>query len=95
MVVGSLVLRDRADPDSEQLLKPLMSNVLIRDVPVDDLEQIRSAVAAQGTSLQNYLLTAVRAQAAYLRRQAALAKTIQRLQGHAAVPEDERAAVLD
>lgn len=72
-----------------------MSNVLIRDVPVDDLEQIRSAAAAQGTSLQNYLLTAVRAQAAYLRRQAALAKTIQRLQGHAAVPEDERAAVLD
>jgi len=72
-----------------------MSNVLIRDVPVDDLEQIRSAAAAQGTSLQNYLLTAVRAQAAYLRRQSALAKTIQRLQGQAAVPEDDRAAVLD
>ncbi len=72
-----------------------MSNVLIRDVPVDDLEQIRSAAAEQGTSLQNYLLTAVRAQAAYLRRRDALVKTTQRLQAHAAVPEDERAAVLN
>lgn len=72
-----------------------MSNVLIRDVPPDDLEQIRSAAAERGTSLQNYLLEAVHAQAVYLRRQAALVKTAQRLQDKPGVPGDERAAVLD
>ncbi len=72
-----------------------MSNVLIRNVPADDLEQIRSAAAEQGTSLQNYLLRAVHAQAVYLRRQDALARTAQRLQEKPAVPDDERDAVLD
>lgn len=72
-----------------------MSNVLIRDVPVDDLEQIRAAAAEQGTSLQAYLLTAVRAQAAYLRRQVALVRAADRLRANAAVPEHERDAVLD
>lgn len=72
-----------------------MSNVLIRDVPADDLEQIRSAAAEQGTSLQSYLLGAVRAQAAYLRRQDALARLARRLQEKQAVPDDERKAVLD
>jgi hypothetical protein len=72
-----------------------VSNVLIRDVPAEDLEQIRAAAAARGVSLQNYLLEAVRAQARFLRRQDALNRTASRLRGRDAVPEDERAAVLD
>lgn len=72
-----------------------MANVLIRGVPAEDLEQIRSAAAERGTSLQNYLLQAVRAQAVYLRRQDALAKTAQRLHGTPEVAEEDRAAVLD
>ncbi len=72
-----------------------MPNVLIRDVPDDDLDQIRSAAAMRGTSLQNYLRDAVHSQAAYLRRQAALARTAERLSGQTEVPAEERGAVLD
>lgn len=72
-----------------------MPDVLIRDVPPDDLEEIRSAAAERGTSLQNYLRDAVHAQAAYLRRQAALARTAERLQDQPAVPDQEREAVFD
>lgn len=72
-----------------------MPNVLIRDVPPGDLDQIRAAAAAQGTSLQSYLRDAVHAQASYLRRQAAIARTTDRLQGGPGVPESERAAVLE
>lgn len=72
-----------------------MPNVLIRDVPADDLDQIRAAAAGRGTSLQTYLRDAVHAQASYLRRQAALAGTAERLHGRAGVPADERRAVLD
>lgn len=72
-----------------------MPNVLIRDVPGDDLDQIRSAAAERGTSLQNYLRDAILAQAAYLRRQAALARTAERLSGRPEVPDDERQAVLN
>ena len=72
-----------------------MPNVLIRDVPPDDLDEIRSAAASSGTSLQNYLRDAVHAQATYLRRQAALARTSDRLAGRPAVSEEERQAVLD
>ncbi|MGH8881555.1 MAG: hypothetical protein ACRD0P_30085 [Stackebrandtia sp.] len=72
-----------------------MPNVLIRDVPADDLDQIRSAAADRGTSLQNYLRDAILAQAAYLRRRKALAKTAERLGDRPEVPADERQAVLD
>ena len=72
-----------------------MPNLLIRDVPPEDLEQIRSAAAERGTSLQSYLRDAVHAQALYLRRQAALARTAERLAGQPAVPEEERRAALD
>jgi plasmid stability protein len=72
-----------------------MSNVLIRDVPDEDLDQLRSAAARSGMSLQGYLRQAVRAQAAYLRRQAALARASDRLRGRDAVPPGERGAVLD
>lgn len=72
-----------------------MSNVLIRDVPPDDLEQIRTAAAKRGTSLQNYLREAVHAQAAYLRRQDALGQAARRLQTTPAVADAQRDAVLD
>jgi hypothetical protein len=71
-----------------------MSNVLIRDVPAEDLDQIRAAAAAQGTSLQGYLREAVRAQAAYLRRQTAIGRTSERLRTQREVPAEERDAVL-
>ncbi|MCV7382569.1 hypothetical protein [Mycolicibacter longobardus] len=72
-----------------------MPNVLIRDVPVDDLDQIRSAAAARGVSLQAYLLEAMHAQAAHLRRRAALDRTAARLAQQPAVDEQDRTAVLD
>jgi lipase chaperone LimK len=70
-------------------------NVLIRDVPADDLDQIRSAADRRGLSLQAYLRETVHAQAVHLRRQAALARTADRLRGRSEVPEGERQAVLD
>jgi hypothetical protein len=70
-------------------------NILIRNVPSHDLEQIRAAAAGQGTSLQSYLLEAVRAQAAYLRRQAAIVESSDRVRRRPHVPETERQAVLD
>ena len=72
-----------------------MPNVLIRDVPADDLDQLRSAAAARDTSLQNYLRDAVHAQAVYLRRRAALTRAAERLRDRTEVPADERRAVLD
>lgn len=74
---------------------PAMSNVLIRGVPEEDLELIRAAAADRGTSLQSYLLQTVQAQALYLRRQEALARTARRLQGKSEVSDVERDAVLD
>ncbi len=72
-----------------------MTNVLIRDVPADDLDLIRSAAAERGVSLQHYLRDALHAQAAYLRRQDALTRAAERLGGRPEVPADERSAVLD
>lgn len=71
-----------------------MSDVLVRGVPDHDLDLIRAAAADQGVSLQHYLRDVLRAQASYLRRRAALARTAERLRGSAEVPADERAAVL-
>jgi hypothetical protein len=70
-------------------------DVLVRDVAQDDLDVIRSAAAGQGVSLQRYLRDALRAQASYLRRRAALVRTADRLSGTAEVPAEERAAVLE
>lgn len=72
-----------------------MANVLIRDVPPDDLERIRSAAAEQGTSLQSYLRETLHTQAAYLRRQEALHGVVERLRDRSAVADDDRDAVLD
>lgn len=68
---------------------------MIRDVPTEDLERIRAAASARGVSLQSYLRDAVRAQASFLRRQEALARTADRLEDRAGVPEAERQAVLE
>jgi len=70
------------------------SNVLIRDVAADDLDQIRAAATACGTSVQGYLRAAVHAQAVWLRRQQEIRHASARLRGRPAVPEDEREAVL-
>lgn len=67
-----------------------MSNVLIRNVPPEDLDKLRAAAAASGESLQSHSVAAVRSQAAYLRRRSALKVIQARLQGRAAVPEKER-----
>ena len=72
-----------------------MPNVLIRDVPPEDLDQLRAAAAEQGTSLQRLLRDAVHAQAVYLRRQAAVVGLSARLEGQPEVPETERRAALD
>lgn len=71
-----------------------MANVLLRDVPADDLDQIRAAAAERGVSVQRYLRDAVHAQAVHLRRQAAIASTAEWLRGRPGVPDDERRAVL-
>jgi hypothetical protein len=70
-----------------------MASVLIRDVPAEDLDQIRSAAVAKGMSLQAYLLEAVHAQATHLRRREALDRTAARLQHQRAVDEQDRRAV--
>jgi hypothetical protein len=72
-----------------------MSDVLIRDVAPEDLDRIRAAAADEGASLQGYLRDAVHAQAAYLRRRDALARTARRLGGRAAVSPTARNDVLD
>ncbi|MEI2827142.1 MAG: hypothetical protein V9F04_12600 [Dermatophilaceae bacterium] len=41
-----------------------MTDVLIRDLPAADLDALRAAAAAEGSSLQAYLRAALRAHAA-------------------------------
>lgn len=72
-----------------------MPDVLIRSVPDADLEQLRSAAAERGLSLQAYLREAVHAQAAHLRRRTAVARAAERLRGRPGVPVEDRRAVLD
>ena len=72
-----------------------MANVLIRDVPPEDLDEIRAAAAARGVSLQSYLREAVHGQAAYLRRQSALNRMAARVAGQPPVTDEERYSVLD
>jgi hypothetical protein len=72
-----------------------MSNVLIRDVPDAELEELKAAAAASKMSLQSYLLDALHAQVAYARRQATLTEIAEQVAPMPAVPESERKAVLD
>jgi hypothetical protein len=74
---------------------PAVPNVLIRDVPDDDLEQIRAAAAARGLSLQAYLREGLGMQAAQLRRAAAVAAVAARLSARPPVTQADRRAVMD
>ncbi|HET8930395.1 MAG TPA: hypothetical protein VFN21_07050 [Acidimicrobiales bacterium] len=72
-----------------------MSDVLIRNVPSDDLDLIRTAAAADGLSMQQYLMKTLQAQARFLRRRDTLEATAHRVREWADVTESERRAVLD
>jgi hypothetical protein len=70
-------------------------SLLVRDVPEGDLEVLRAAAAANGRSLQAYMLDAVHAQAVHARRQDALKRASARLEGEPPVSDAARQAVLD
>lgn len=72
-----------------------MSDVLIRDVPSEDLDVIRSVAAERGMSLQAYLLSAVQMHAAHERRQQTLRALDHELSGRPPVSPDDRQSVLD
>jgi len=72
-----------------------MPNVLIRDVPDAELAELKAAAAARKVSLQSYLLDALHAQVAYVRRQATLTEIARQVAPMPAVPEAEREAVLE
>jgi uncharacterized damage-inducible protein DinB len=72
-----------------------MPNVLIRDMPADDLEEAKSAAAERGMSLQAYLRDIVHAQMVWRRRQATLAEIAESLRGQPSVSDEEQLAVLD
>jgi hypothetical protein len=72
-----------------------MPDVLIRDIPKSELDELKAAAAARNVSLQSYLLDALHAQVAYARRQATLTEIGQQVAPMPAVPESEREAVLD
>jgi len=72
-----------------------VSNVLIRDLPDGDLDELKVAAAARNMSLQGYLLETIRAQADHIRRHAALDRTTRRFHGRPTVTDEDRKAVLD
>jgi hypothetical protein len=72
-----------------------VSDVLIRDVPADDLADLRAAAAAADQSLQGYLRVVMQAQADYVRRQRSLAAVEQRLAGRQPLHEGELHAAID
>lgn len=71
-----------------------MTDVLIRDVPADDLEALRAAAVAEGSSLQAYLRAALRAHAAVIERRAVLAEIGARLADAPAVSDPVREEVF-
>ncbi|PWJ53652.1 hypothetical protein SAMN06264364_11155 [Quadrisphaera granulorum] len=72
-----------------------MPDVLIRDVPSEDLEVIRSVAAERGLTLQAYLLSAVQMHAAHERRQQTLRALERTLHGLPPVALEDRQSVLD
>ncbi len=72
-----------------------MPNVLIRNVPEADLDEVRRAAAAAGASMQEYLLETLLARAAYLRRHEVLARAKRRLEGRPPMSEEDRQTALD
>lgn len=67
--------------------------MLIRDIPSEQLEELKAAATRQGLSLQAYLLATVAAQSAYERRQHALRRTTDRLRGKKPLTTRDRAAM--
>ena len=63
--------------------------------PLSSLSPDHHTTCEQGAAKQAYLRDAVHAQAAYLRRSAALRRTAERLTNRTAVPDSARRAVLD
>lgn len=73
-----------------------MSDVLLRDVPDDELAELKAAANAAGQSLQRYMrANVVHAHVVYLRRLGALAAAEQRLAGRRPLPDDVREAAWD
>lgn len=56
-----------------------MSDVLIRAVPEEDLESLRTSAKAEGKSLQAYLRTLIHEQAVANHNRAVLARTAKRV----------------
>ncbi len=73
-----------------------MSNVLLRDVPEDELTDLKAAAEAVGQSLQAYLRAhVIHAHVVYLRRLRAIAATEHRLTGRRPLPDSSREAAWD
>lgn len=70
-----------------------MGNVLIRDVPENDMQVIKDAAARDGRSVQAYLLATLCDRAAYERRQAALRALDEHLAGETPLTDKDRDAV--
>jgi hypothetical protein len=73
-----------------------VSDVLIRDLPEDELAEMKAAAAAAGRSLQSYLRSeVVHAHVVYLRRLRAIESAAERLAGRRPLPDESREAAFD
>lgn len=73
-----------------------MTDVLLRDVPEDELAELKTAAEAAGQSLQGYLRAdVVHAHVVYLRRVNAVAASARRLAGRRPLPDASRQAAWD
>lgn len=70
--------------------------MLLRDVPDDELAELKAAAAAAGQSLQGYMrANVVHAHVVYLRRLDAIAASERRLAGRRPLPDASREAARD
>ncbi|HWL44714.1 MAG TPA: hypothetical protein VNQ73_17360 [Ilumatobacter sp.] len=73
-----------------------MTDFLLRDVPDEDMDELKAAAHDAQQSLQAYLRESVVHQhAIYLRRLRAIANTERRLAGRTPIPDDARQAAWD
>lgn len=73
-----------------------MSDVLLRDVPDDELAELKAAAEASSQSLQGYLRSdVVHTHVVYLRRLRAIAATERRLAGRRPLSNASRRAAWD
>lgn len=74
----------------------VVSDVLLRDVPDEELAELKAAAAAANQSLQGYLRgEVVHAHVVYLRRLRAIAATERRLEGRRPLSTASRRAAWD